>query len=129
MATLTIPTTTVQVGVRDFGPATIPDTDSSIVLTIDRTVANGLNATPAAHLEIDAMVSVDGGAHWTLVAGCGVEGGQLPQAPPPKGPGGFYTSNVLTVGLDQFPGTGRRIKATLTVSGSAVAVAGTLTTA
>jgi hypothetical protein len=129
MATLTIPTTTLQVGVRDFGPATIPDTDSVITLTIDRTVANGLNATPAAHLLIEAMISRDGGNTWTLAVGGGIDGGQLPQAQPPRGPGGFYTESQVQVGLDQFPGTSRRIKATITTSGSSVAVAGTLTTA
>lgn len=129
MPTVTIPTTTLQIGVRDFGPAAIADTDTSITLTIDRTVANGLNATPATHLLIEAMVSLDGGATWTMVAGAGIEGGQLPQSPPPRGPGGFYTENVLRVGLDQYPGAGRRIKATLTASGASVAVAGTLTTA
>jgi hypothetical protein len=129
MPTVTIPTTTLQIGARDFGPATISDADTSITLTIDRTVTNGLNDTPATHLSIEAMVSLDGGATWTLAAGAGIEGGQLPQPPPPRGPGGFYTANVLRVGLDQYPGTGRRIKATLTVSGSSVAVAGTLTTA
>lgn len=129
MPTMTIPLTTLQPGVRDFGPASVQDTDTSIVLTIDRTVVNGLNATPAAQLSIAAMISRDGGATWTLVAGATLPGGQIPQVPPPRGPGGFYTQNVLTVGLDQFPGTGRRIKATLTATGSAVAVAGTLTTA
>lgn len=129
MPTTTIPTTTLQIGVRDFGPANIADADTSITLTIDRTVANGLNATPATHLSIEAKVSLDGGVTWTLAAGAGIEGGQLAMPPPPRGPGGFYTTNVLRVGLDQFPGTGRRIKATLTVSGASVAVAGTLTTA
>lgn len=129
MPTLTIPRTTVQIGVRDFGPSSVADTDTSITLTIDRTVANGLNANPAAHLLIEAMVSLDGGGTWTMVVGAGIEGGQLSQPPPPRGPGGFYTENVLRVGLDQFPGAGRLIKATLTVSGSSVAVAGTLTTA
>ena len=129
MSTTQIPLTTLPIGIRDFGPANIADTDTSITLMIDRTVTNGLNATPTARLSIAAMVSLDGGVTWTLAAGATIEGGQLPQSPPPKGPGGFYTENVLRVGLDQFPGVGRRIKATLTVSGSSVAVAGTLTTA
>lgn len=128
MPTTTIPTITLQVGTREFGPANVSDADSSIVLTIDRTVANGLNATSATHLQVDAMVSLDGGSTWTVVAGFGTPGGQIPMAPPPKGPGGFYTQNQLVVGLDQFPGTGRRIKAVTNVSGASVAIAGTVTT-
>ena len=48
MATLTIPLTALNDGVRHFGPATIADADKSAVLTLDRTVTGGLNSLTAA---------------------------------------------------------------------------------
>lgn len=128
MGTVTIPLTTLQTGTREFGPANIQDGDSLIVLTIDRTVASGMNATPDAVIELETMVSLDGGTSWTLAVGCTWPGGEILNPPPPKSDGLPMPSMAARVGLDQFPGSGRRIKAVMTVSGSPVAVAGTLTT-
>ena len=128
MATLSIPQVTLPVGAREIGPAPIADADSQIALTIDRTVPGGLNATPAARIDLAAEVSVDAGATWTLAVGGLVPGGEF-IFPPPRGDGVTPGPvSQLTVNLTQFPGTGRRIKATLAVSGAPVTVAGTLTT-
>ena len=46
--TLTIPLTTLPTGTRVIGPANVADADVRAVLTLDRTVAGGLNALTAA---------------------------------------------------------------------------------
>jgi hypothetical protein len=118
---LSIPLTTLQVGVREFGPATMANADSKIVMTIDRTVANGLTATPAARIDLNVMVSHDAGANWVSVAQTSYSGGShLDRL------GAVRTQDVLQIGFG--PEVNRRLKAVLTVSGSSVAVAGTLAT-
>jgi len=120
---VTIPSTTLPVGARDFGPANLNDNDTHISLTIDRTVSGGLDATPAARIEIEAWQSNDGGVTWVLIVGGNLPGG--PQFSVDKqGVQHPYTTGV--VGNDLMPGTGRRIKATLTVTGSSVTVQGSL---
>jgi hypothetical protein len=114
-STLTIPLLTLPVGVRDFGPANVADAETMILLTIDRTVAGGLNSlTSATGVHVDVMSSSDGGTTWELRVGGTMPGGTL-------GP-------VSTLQVDLEPGTSRKLKATVTVSGSPVAVAGTLVT-
>lgn len=115
-STFTIPLVTLPPGVRDLGPATAADTETVILLTIDRTISGGLNSlTPASQVQIDVMQSNDGGVTWRLQVGGTMPGGAL-------GP-------VSSLQVDLWPGTARRLKATVTVSGpSSVAVAGTLVT-
>lgn len=116
---------TLNIGTRVLGPTSVPDADSSVTLTIDRTVTNGFNSQPdttQATFFIDQ--SNDGGNTWKTITSAG------PII------GGIFT--VDKTGLTktqerqftQFdPGISRQVRFTFTVSGSTVAVAGTLTTA
>ena len=123
--TLTIPLTTLTVGQHTFpatGGAAVADTDTLVRLSIDRTVAGGFNSQPATTTAlIYTYLSNDGGATWQWIAGDQVTGG-------------VYTSpktgqeNTDYVEVNLLPGTGRLVRATVTVSGASVAVAGTLTT-
>lgn len=124
-STFSIPLVTLAAGAHSFGPASVPDSDSTITLVIDRTVTNGFNSQPGttqAAVQVDQ--SGDGGTTWQPLAG--------------MGPiiGGSFTSDKTGLAKTQErlftefnPGTGRVARATVTVSGSSVAVAGTLTTA
>lgn len=118
--TFTIPLVTLPVGVRDFGPANAADTEVSILLTVDRTVAGGLGSlTAASTVAVDVFQSNDGGATWQLRVG-----GTFPGGPPVTG--SWATG---TLGVQLGPGTSRKLKATVTVAGpSPVAIAGTLVT-
>jgi len=124
--TLTIPLATLGVGAHVFGPAAAADSDHGVLLSIDRTVTNGFNSQPASTTAgYRADQSPDGGATWVLVAGGTIGGGVLAAVPPPRGPGGTVAAS--TVSADMAPGTGRQVRAVVTVSGAPVAVAGTLT--
>lgn len=122
--TFTIPLTTLPVGSRDLGPSHPADSETAIVLTIDRTVTGGLNSlTSDSAIAMDVMQSNDGGNTWVLAVGSTFVGGLIP-----AGKGG---GNVLqaVAKVDLTPGTSRQLKASVTVSGpSSIAVAGTLTT-
>lgn len=125
-STFTIPLTTLPVGTLNFpatGGASVPDADSEITLTIDRTVAGGLNAQPATTvISIAVSLSRDGGTTWQpLAAAGGIPGGLITGKT-----GATLTSSSVAVDLP--PGTSRQIRASVTVSGAAVAVAGTLVT-
>jgi hypothetical protein len=131
----TIPQLTLQPGSRTFGPAVVPDGDTSVTLTIDRTVPGGLNAAGAdSTLTMNAQVSVDGGATWHAV-----DTDQPGTATAWAAPGGpitwtdkagaahVYTASAGTWPL--FPGTGRRIQAVVTVDGpSPIAITGSIVT-
>jgi len=118
-STLTIPLTTLPVGELDLGPANAADAETGIVLTIDRTVAGGLNSlTPASTVAVNVFQSNDGGVTWMQLVGATMPGGVVGL--------GHATSDVRT-GL--FPGTSRKLKATVIVAGTPVAVAGTLVSA
>jgi len=119
--TVNIPLTTLTVGSHVYGPAAVADTDSKVTLTIDRTVASGFNATPAAAASIECWQSGDGGSTWQNLAKAGIAGGtQLDKNGQP-----FAVSSV-TVGFS--PGTGRQARAVIVVSGASVAVQGSLAT-
>jgi hypothetical protein len=123
MATTTvpIPLLTLAVGTREFGPASVDDTTNAVTLTIDRTVANGLNSKPATTtLEIGVWQSDDNGASWQFRASAGLIGGLYPsnQAGDP-----YLFSDVQ---VDLTPGVGRRVKAVTETAGSSVAVSGSL---
>jgi len=134
-ATLNIPQITLPVGSRAFGPISVPDGDTDVLLTIDRTVPGGLNGLDAtSQLEMLAEMTTDGGATWHAVD-IGVPGSRtLWQAP-----GGVYTNSnragqLITAttsagGWVMFPATGRRVRATATVSGPGpITVAGSIAT-
>lgn len=129
-STFPIPLTTLPVGSRTFGPATVPDTDTAVTLTIDRTVASGLNAlTSASTLTMLAEMSSDGGVTWHAVditapgtqTFWGTTGGLIPTKT------GNAPASSATWPL--AAGTGRRVRATVTVGGpSSIAVTGSIAT-
>ena len=121
-----IPLDALTVGTHAFGPVTAPDDVSQATITIDRTVsrpnANGLNGQPATTtLDIAVWQSSDDGTTWQLRASAGLIGGIYAS----NEAGDPYVASSVTVEL--VPGTGRRVRATVTVTGARVAVAGTLT--
>lgn len=120
--TLTIPQTTLQPGTRSFGPAAIADADKHVVLTVDRSLAGGLTATPAARVRLVIEQSNDAGATWELLALADLDGGTVLN---------LKTGQVATsqrVFTDWDSGTGRQARATIVVTGAAVTVAGSLVT-
>jgi hypothetical protein len=119
-STTQIPLTTLPPGSYDFGPAALADTDTHAILSVDRTVASGFNATPAAQASITIYQSNDGGTTWRLVASATLVGGS--QVNPKTGLP--FTASSVSVGLN--PGTSRQGKANVTISGATVAVQGSL---
>lgn len=109
---------TVNPGTRTFGPVALADTDAQLVLAIDRTPANGFNATPAASAKVSFEQSSNGGTTWdelcsaTFIGGVFVIRGQT------------LTTSTVSTGL--WPGSGRLGRAVVVISGSAVAVQGSL---
>lgn len=119
-----IPLQVLQVGQTTFGPGSADDDVSQATIIIDRTVTrgptqgfNGQPPTTTANLSIEQ--SNDGGASWTQKAAAGIVGGLYPD-----GDAGNFTESYISVSLD--PGTGRRVRAIVTVTGARVAVAGSL---
>jgi hypothetical protein len=124
-STFTIPLTTLTVGSHDLGPSSVPDADSRILLSIDRTAVNGavqgLNGQPpATQISMTTFQSDDGGATWQELGANTVVGGIFTK--------GGTQINTDHVGTQLAPGTGRQVRATVVVTGASVAVAGTLTT-
>lgn len=122
--TLTIPLTTFQPETPvDFGPYSLKPNDNVANITVDRTVANGLDDNPAASLNIDINYTTDGGLTWRILAGAGIPGG--PQTYTDRqGVVHPYLVSSVTVGTDLVRGA--QIKGTVTAHGSAVAVSGTV---
>jgi hypothetical protein len=119
-STLTIPLVTLPVGPLTFGPSPAADSETTLTLTIDRTVTGGLNAlTAITTIDIAVYQSGDGGATWSQAGGIGVAGGLYTDRH-----GVTFTASTMTLKL--APGTSRQLKATVAVAGTAVAVAGTL---
>lgn len=111
---------TLNPGTRTFGPANLADTDVLADLTVDRTVPGGFNSQPATTTaQISIEQSNDGGTTWELICQTLL-------------PGGSYVLhdgtpvNTNDVGTHLLPGTGRQARATVVISGAAVAVAGSL---
>lgn len=135
-STFPIPLTTLPVGSRTFGPATVPDADSRVALTVDRTVTGGLNSLDSSSvLTMLAEMSTDGGSTWHAVdigvAGTQTAwtavGGTTVYTDPHNGQQVTITASSGSWPL--FPGTSRRIRATVTVTGpSSIAVAGSIAT-
>jgi hypothetical protein len=119
-STFTIPLTTLQPGTRTFGPASLADADTLVVLTIDRTVTGGFNSlTPATATRISIEQSNDGGATWLELASATFTGGAQTMH-------GGLPVNSNDVGVFLRPGTGRRGQAVVVITGTAVAVQGSL---
>lgn len=130
-STFTIPATALPLGVTALGPANVPDADSTVTIILDRTASKGavqgFNSQPGTtQMMVELDQSNDSGTTWQPLAAMG------PVI------GGVFTSDktgtVLTVTSERLftefnPGTSRQARATVTVSGASVAVAGTLTTA
>jgi hypothetical protein len=117
--TVNIPLTTLPVGVRDFGPAPIADTDTSATFTIDRTVAAGLKSvSPTVNVNLTVYQSDDGGVTWFELGGGDFPGGDL---------GTAKFANTAQVQCWFQPGTGRQARAHVIVTGGSVAVQGSLT--
>lgn len=120
--TFTIPLTTLPVGSQTFGPENAKNSEAQIVLTIDRTVAGGLNSlTTSSVLGADVQQSNDGGATWIDLGAWQAPGGTITI----KG----TQVNASTGTWNLRPGTSRELRAMITVSGpSSIAVAGTIVT-
>lgn len=130
-STFTIPATTLPLGGTNLGPASVPDADSTVTLILDRTASKGnvqgFNSQPGTtQMMVQLSQSNDGGTTWQPLAAMGpVIGGTFTMD---------KTGTTVTITSEKLftefnPGTGRRARATVTVSGASVAVAGTLTTA
>jgi len=121
--TFTIPLVTLNNGAHTFGPANVADADTRVVLTIDRTVVNGLNSlTAASTIEILVEQSNDGGTSWFELIDGTIFGGLHAQF---HGPNPAISEGVT---VTFAPGTSRQARGTLTVAGGPIAVQGTLTT-
>lgn len=128
MATTTnIPLLTLPVGQRTFGPHHAADTESSITLSIDRTVAAGLNTlTAASGIAVDVQISFDGGVSWQDLGAWTTVGGFYPN---PDRQGVNHPIVVSSGTWPLPPGTSRQLQATITVTGpSSIAVAGSIAT-
>lgn len=119
--TFTIPLITLPVGSRTFGPSNAANSETSITLTVDRTVTGGLNSlTTASILGADVQQSNDGGTTWFDLGGWTAGGGVFTIR------GAQVNSSV---GIwDLQPGTSRQLRATVTVTGTSIAIAGTIVT-
>jgi hypothetical protein len=119
--TLTIPLTDLAQGTYKFpanGGFALADGDTWATLTIDRTVAGGLNSLDASvQLGIEIDRSDDGGNTWYMIALTTMSGGVY------QTKWGQLNSNQLAVSLGA--GTGRQGRASVTVSGATTGVAGT----
>jgi len=120
--TTPIPLVTLPLGTTRVGPANVSATDSQVIVYIDRTVLGGLNSlTEAATLHIVYEMSFDGGTTWQFTGDAWFAGGIRidPDA-------GQLNTDYFEVGLDR-PGTsGRQVRASLTVAGVPIAVAGSM---
>lgn len=119
---ITIPLTTLPVGETDTPSISIADADTMVTVRIDRTVAGGFNSVPSGTwMWMSPFQSNDGGATWFALDSGAVNGGIYTD----RGTGLTATYSSVEMGL--APGTGRKVMAKLMVSGSSVAVSGTVT--
>lgn len=117
--TLNVPHVTLPVGAHVYGPATLTAAHRSVAIVLDRTIASGLDATPAATLNLMVELSFDGGATWGHLVDATIPGGvQLTTG------GAQATTADVTVSL---PGVTAQARATVTVIGAPVSVTGTVT--
>jgi hypothetical protein len=116
--TLTIPKINLAVGQRTFGPFSIGN-NSQAVITLDRTVAGGLNSlTSASVLDVTVQSSPDAGVTWTNEAEATFPGGVYSDRH------GQVNTNILTVnGLDGGRNSARVV--TVVTGPSSIRIAGT----
>lgn len=120
MTVITIPTTTLPIGTREFGPAAIPNGATFVDISVDRTVVGGLNSlTNTTQLVLSVFESLDGGNTWNMVASTTCVGGVFTMH-------GGLPLNFNDVGAIIYPNA-THIKASVNVIGTSVTVAGTLT--
>ena len=121
MTTLTIPSVNLAVGSRSFGPVPVATAESMVTLTVDRTPLKGLNALPATPtIDVQFQMSFDG-LVWNNLADASFVGGIYSNPLD-----GQKNTDVFACSIWN-PGTaGRTARATVTVAGTTVRVAGSL---
>lgn len=120
MTVVNIPTRTLQVGTTEFGPAAVPNGAAFVTISIDRTVSGGLNSlTNSTTLTLDVSESTDGGSTWILAGEALCIGGIFTMH------GGLQV-NANDLGVMIYPGA-THAKADITITGTSVTIAGTLT--
>ena len=121
MTVLTIPSVNLAVGSRTFGPVAVATAESMVTLTVDRTPSKGLNALPATTtINVQFQMSFDGTV-WNNLADASFVGGVYSNPLD-----GQKNTDVFACSIWN-PGTlGRTARATVTVAGTTVRVAGTL---
>ena len=121
MTALTIPSVNLPVGSRSFGPVAVATAESMINLTVDRTPSNGLNARPATTtIDVQFQMSFDG-VVWNDLAFASFIGGIYSNPLDGQRNTDIFACSIWN------PGTaGRTARATVTVAGTTVRVAGTL---
>lgn len=119
MPTLTIPTTTLPVGVTTLGPVNVGN-NSRAGITVDRTIAGGLNSvSTSSSIQVLIQTSIDG-VTWNDLCGATWPGGIWV-----TGHGQVNTSSISTGDVDAAV---TKVKVIATVTGpSSIAVAGTIT--
>lgn len=119
---ITIPLTTLPLGETDTPSIAVANGDTMVVIRIDRTVSGGFNTkTAATFLWMNPFQSDDGGATWFPLSSGAMAGGVYTD----RSTGTTATFSDIETGL--APGTNRKVMAKLILSGSSVAVQGTVT--
>lgn len=113
-----IPLTTLPVGPVIVGPSPLVAGYSVALVTIDRTVAGGLNSlTSATTVKSEIQQSDDGGATWNTIGVSQTQGGIS------SNHNGQVNIYPIQVSLSGFA---CQMRALITVAGSSVAVSGSL---
>lgn len=115
---LSVPVRNYQLGSRSFGPVTLPDGVSSITVSVTRctSATPTIFSDPASKISIEIEASFDGGATW-------VSGGEF------EALGGVHMRHDGSEGAASSatwtwpPGSGRRLRGSVTVSGSTIRTA------
>lgn len=119
--TIPIPLTTLQVGTTTFGPVTFPPSFSRTVLTIDRTVANGLNVNPSTTITYQVELSANGTTGWRNISGSTVTGGILQ-----NDDGSTVTAQIDDTHWGTPWPANQHLRAVVIIAGHACAVSGSL---
>jgi hypothetical protein len=117
---VSIPNLALPVGTRTFGPAALGAGFHEATITLDRTVASGLNAAPTTTtITMVIEESTDSGATWHGLNGAGdtTTGGTT------SNHNGQINLSITSITLS---GLASEMRATLIVAGAAVTIAGSL---
>jgi hypothetical protein len=122
-ATIPVPNGVYQLGSQVYGPATLAASDSQVLVQLDRTVAQGMNAKPVT-TTVRALFEMQfpGDPAWYLQGDCSFQGGI--RSDPETGQ---LNTDVFGCSLSRNGVTGRALRLTVTVAGSSVRLGGTLT--